>query len=107
MEESIDGLLPAVQNAPEFSTTAVANTNDVAERNSFSRNFGGDGPAEEAVLIEDANFRHIAWIIAYRHVFSHLGCKRQRQIAETLEVDAVAANLSRSDLFHQQEVELL
>jgi hypothetical protein len=107
MEESIDGLLPAVQNAPEFSTTAVANTNDVAERNSLSRNFGGDGPAEEAVLIEDANFRHIAWIIAYCYVFSHVGCKRQRQIAETLKVDAVAANLSRSDLFHQQEVELL
>src|SRR5258705_6474526 len=40
------------------------------ERNSFSRDFGGDGPAEEAVLIEDANFRHIAWIVAYRHVFS-------------------------------------
>ena len=48
---------------------------------------------------QDANFRHIAWIVAYRHVFSHIGCKRQRQISETLKVDAIAANLSWSDLF--------
>jgi hypothetical protein len=99
LEESIDGFLPAVQNAPEFSTAAVANTNDVAQRNSFSSNFGGDGPAKEAVFVEDANFRHIAWIVAYRHVFSHIGYKRQRQISQTLKVNAIAANLSWSDLF--------
>jgi hypothetical protein len=107
MEESVDSFLPAIQNAPKFSTTVVASTNDVAERNRLPRNFGGDRTAEGSLLVKDPNFRHFAWIMAYRHVFSHVGCKCQRQIAETLEVDAVAANLSRSDLFHQQEVELL
>jgi hypothetical protein len=64
LEESIDGLLPAVQNAPEFSTPAIANTDDVAKRNSFTLDFGRDGPAEEAVVIEHANFRHIARIVS-------------------------------------------
>lgn len=43
LKKCIDSLLSAIQNVPKFSPAAVADANDVAERNRFAGNLCGDG----------------------------------------------------------------
>jgi hypothetical protein len=70
------------------------------------RNLCGDRSAKKAILEEDSDFSHIARIKTNRHVFSHVGGKRQRNVAKALEVNAIATDFAGSNFLDQQEVEL-
>ena len=49
-----------------------------------------DRPAEKRVPVIDADFGHIAWIIADHHILPHVGCQGRIEIAEALKANAIA-----------------
>jgi len=55
LKESVDSLLPALEDAAQFLTLSVTDADDVAQGNRLASQFGGDGLAEKAVLTEDAD----------------------------------------------------
>jgi hypothetical protein len=101
-KKNIHRLLFAVQDAFKFSPAAIANANDVSERDRLSRNLCGDGSAKEAILEKDPNLSHIAWVKPHRHIFSHIGGKRQRYVSKALKVNTITTNLPGPEFFDQQ-----
>lgn len=68
---------------------------------------GADGPAEESILVVDADFGQVARVVADRHRLADMGVQDEVDVAKTLEVDPIA--LDRAGFRHsqQQQVELL
>ena len=66
-----------------------------------------DGPAEEAVLVVDADLGQVARVVADRHRLADVGRQRQVEVAEALEADAVLLDPARLGDGQQQQVELL
>jgi hypothetical protein len=56
--------------------------------------------------VEDANLTHIARIEAYVDLLADVRGQGKRNIPKLVEVDAILANPTRSNLFHQEQVEL-
>ena len=78
---------------------------DVLEGDGLTGVLQADGPAEESVMVEHPDFGKVAWIIANGHRFADLGGQGGIEIAQALEVDAVAvdeAGLSDPD---QQQIQ--
>ena len=67
-----------LQRMVQVPSPTVASPHDVAQGNGLSRSCSTDGPAEKAVVMKDADFRHVSWIIAHDDRLTHVG--RQREI---------------------------
>jgi hypothetical protein len=62
-QERLDGAGTVSQRVAQVPPAAIAGLNDVAQGNGLSRSFGANRPAEKAVVMKDADFGHVAWII--------------------------------------------
>ena len=69
--------------------------------------FSADGAAQEPVFIEDTYLCQVPWVDSQGDRFADVGCKRCRDVAEVLEVNAVRSHLTSFGHMNQQQVELL
>src|SRR5207244_4516706 len=94
VEQRIDGGLPVPEDAAQFPALPVASTEKLSKRNCGPSEFRTDGPAQKLVLVEDADFGHVPRVETQRYGFPDVRRKRRRNVAETLEVNAIHSHLS-------------
>ncbi len=91
----------------QFPPLPVASAEKLSKRNCGPSEFRTDGPAQKLVLVEDADFGHVPRVEAQRYGFPNVRRERRRNVAETLEVNAIHSHLSRLGHLNQQQVQLL
>src|SRR5208282_1751847 len=79
---------------------------DVLEADGLAGEFLANGPAQEAVVPVDTNFRDVRGVVADRHGFPDEGSKNGIDVTQGLEADTVAMHLARPDNGEQKQVEL-
>ena len=97
LEKAVDCAAPVAQSFGEFLPAQLASTDNLMQLNTLARQIRGDGATEELIAMENADFTHVAWIEAHSHVFTDIGSQGGRQIAQSLEVNAIASHLARAD----------
>jgi hypothetical protein len=58
-EQRLDGILSVSQDAPQFSAPSIPGSKNLSKRNCGSSQVSADSPAQESVLVEDADLAHI------------------------------------------------
>jgi hypothetical protein len=62
LEERIHGGLPVPQDSAQLSPPLIPGAENLSKGNCGASQLGTDSPAQESVLMEDADLGHIAWI---------------------------------------------
>ena len=96
-----------LQRMAQVPSPTVASPHDVAQGNGLSRSFSTDGPAEKAVVMQDADFRHVSWIIANDDRLPHIGRQREIEVPQALEMNAIRAYFATLGHGQQQQIELV
>jgi hypothetical protein len=76
LEQRFDGGLAVPQDAAQFSPPPISGTEDFSKGNGSAREFRTDGPAQELVLVEDADLGHVPRVKPQRHRFPDAGRQR-------------------------------
>jgi len=79
----------------------------ILQANRLPGQFPADRPADEAVLVEDADLRQVTWVVADDHLFADVGGEGQVEVAEPLEVDAILVHPTSPGHGEEQQIELL
>jgi len=95
IEQSIHGALAVPQDAAQFPPSPIPGAEDLAKRHSLTGEFSADGTAQELVLVEDPDLRHVPWIKSQCDRFSNVSRQRCGDVAEALEVNPVGSHLAR------------
>ena len=90
----------------QVPAAAIAGLNDVAQGNGLTGSFGTDRPTEKTVVMKDADFGHIPWIIANDDRFAHVGGQGEIEVAQALEMHPILAHLATFGYRQQQQIEL-
>ena len=80
---------------------------DVLQGDGLPGVLGADRPAQERAAVEDPDLGQIAGVIADGHRLADVGGQHRVQVAQALEVDAVALDGAGLGDHHQQQVQVL
>lgn len=97
---------PLVDLAAKGSTVRGAGGLDVLESDGLTGVLQADGPAEEAIAVEHPDLGEVARIIAKGHRFADISGQGGVEIAQPLEVDAVAVDDAGLGDHDQQQIQL-
>ena len=80
-QQGFDGAGARLQRLTQVPSPTVPRAHDVTQGNGFSCQFGADGSAQKALMMKDADFGHISWVITNNDRLAHVG--RQGEIKLT------------------------
>jgi len=89
LQEHLHGAGAILERMAELSPTAIAGPDNVTQRNGVSREFRTDRAAQKALIMKDADFGHISWVITNDDSLAHVGCQSEIEIAQALEMNPV------------------
>ena len=101
LKECVYGLPPALHDRAQLLSALVANANDVSQRHSLTGQVSRDRSTEELVSMENPDFAHISGIVADGHVFTHVRRQSEREVTETVEMDAIGSYSSTAQFMDE------
>jgi hypothetical protein len=104
--ERLDCAGALVQGVAQGAAAAIAGLDDVTEGNGVAREFRTDGPTQEALVVKDTDFGHVARIITNDHGFAHVGRQGGIKVAKPLETNAIRMDFATFGHRSQEQVEL-
>src|ERR1035438_8736786 len=81
-EKSIDCPVPVLDGLAQLPPAPHSGVDDLPQRNSLAGQFLTYSPANETVFVKNADFRHVARIVANHHVLSDIGREREINVAQ-------------------------
>ena len=82
-QQGFNGAGARLQRVAQVPSPMVPSAHDVTQGNGFSRQFGTDSPAQKALVMKDADFGHISWVITNDDRLAHIGCQGEIEIIQS------------------------
>jgi len=104
---SVGGAVPSVELGAQGPAVRDPGGLDVFQRHGLAGVGGADGPADEDVAVVDADFGHVAGVVADGDPLPDVGGQGGVQVADALKVDPVAVHDPGGCNHDQEQVQLL
>jgi hypothetical protein len=94
-DEPVDDAGAVADLLAQFPAARAARGGDVLEADGDCCEVGADRPGEEPAVVEDADLGEVAGVVADDHCLADVGGQDRAGVAQSLEPDAVRADLTR------------
>jgi hypothetical protein len=92
--ERLDRAGTVLQRVAQVPAAAITGLNDVAQGKGLSRSCGAKRPTEKAVVMKDADFGHVPWVIANDDGLAHVGRQGELEGPQALEMHPIWTHLA-------------
>jgi hypothetical protein len=106
-QKGLHNLCAFLKDLAEVSAVAISRLQDVMERYRRPCQFLANGPTEEAVVVEDPDFGHIAGVVPDDDRLADVSCQGGVEVPHTEKPDAIATHFAWFGHGQQQQIQLL
>jgi hypothetical protein len=93
-QKGLNNLCSFLKDLAESSAVAISCLQEVTERDRRPGQFLANGPTEEAVLVEDPDFGHIAGVVTDDDRLADVSCQGRVEVPHTEKPDAIATHFA-------------
>src|SRR5512135_1944597 len=106
LQQRIDQAGTPSERLAQLSPPAIAGADDLAEGHGLARQLLADGAAEEAIVIEEADLRHVARVVAQHDLLARIRGERQIAVAQPQESNAALMDATSLGHGEHEQIEL-